>query len=174
MRPTDTRFYSGNLTGANAIVSRNVFLWPRVFEYFDNLFFGQLRGGTLFATIRRSVLNAVPLVIGCCVPSKIRQFIIERITVIVAAFLPNARKSMKCKKNDSSDAAKFVFIFFPQQNRRSPIFFVYGWLFYLPGFYRANSAKIRDFIKFHEISDAHPNFTSHNIIPVTVDMGIIA
>jgi len=173
MRPSNSIFYSGNLAGTHTIIYSYFFLRPHIGTNIQNLFFSQFSSSALFSSIRSAVFNPVSLIVGGSIPTKIVNMVIQWVSVIVAAFMSCFWIAIKCAKNYSSNAAKFVFVLFPQKNSRTTIIFGNRRFFYKTSFYCPNSPKIGCFVKVFESRYRFPNFISHSNIPITADMGII-
>jgi len=173
MRPSAPAFNPANGVLVYAIVCCYFFLKARISSNLQNLLFSKFCGGTSLASVGCSVLYAIRLVVCGGVPSEICKAIILRIPIVVTTFMTRFRVASKCAQDNPSNAPKFVFVFFPQQNSGSAIFFINCWLFYFPRFYCSYAPDVRNFIQPFKPRNWLPNFCRHLNIPVTVDMGIL-
>lgn len=147
MRPFMTVLDSADLGLADSIGMRYFFLRSSISSNRTHITGGQFGRSASFASIRSAMSHAITLVVACCIPSKIGEFVISNVTIIMACLLSFLGRPHERQQNKSVYAAHFLSIVLPEHDIHAPIYSGCGWFLKRLFCYRKHIAHIGNVIK---------------------------
>lgn len=156
--PTFSTFDPAYSAFPNAVISGNQALKPRVCADGSHLFQRQLCGGAAFSAIGSAVQNAVCLIGSGSVPPKVRNVIVPRVAVIMAALHALGSWANKSLQNKRVWPYNFNLVVSPQSKKRAGVRYVAGNRLDFTGFHGANATMIRNLVKTFKTYDGKPIF----------------
>ena len=156
MRPTLAGLDARDSVLSNSVFGRNLFLFARIENDRSRLSFGELSRRRAFASIASAVQNAVSLIVGGCVPSKVREFVVERIPIVVATLVTRWRLADEGEQHQSTRLHDHRLVFSPE-SQKGPVSIAVGRpLLESAGSHIANLSVFRDLVKPLEPNDRFP------------------
>ena len=144
--PAYARLDSAYSASTNTIINSYKALQTIILTDCINLYSSKFSCSAIFSAIGSPVFNFISVIIFSCVPSKIAQMVILRVSIIMATFHSKWSFAYKRFKNKLMWSCNSNFIVFPQTNKRTIVSFTDCKFFNFIGFYRKNLTIIRNFI----------------------------
>jgi len=164
--PAFSRFNAANGVLKNAVVNRYFALQSVVFAYFFDLLQSKFRSAATFTSVCRAVAYSVSLVVFWCVPAKIFEAVILRISVVMAAFFPSWPLADKRFQDQRVRFSVFGLVVSPKKQKNTPVLFVKREFLELSAKFRPDVPTVRNLINtfkthyvapfFHSFSHTYP------------------
>lgn len=158
MSPTLPRLNTTDGVLPNTVFSRYFSLKAGICANCPHLRFGQFGRSAAFATIGRSVLDTIQLVVACRVPTQIFKPIVKWVAVVMTAFHSLRARANKRGQNKRVWLKNLKFIVFPQSQKRAVVKFIGSKHFNFPSFCGANAPMIGHFVKPFVTFNGKPSF----------------